>query len=57
MAFLLIEWAGRSDTFAIKRLFSDQYRIFRWGFYYILLFSIIICCIYTVPQEFIYFQF
>ncbi|MDR1469610.1 MAG: MBOAT family protein [Spirochaetaceae bacterium] len=55
--FLLVEWAGKSDDFAIKRLFSGSHRIFRWGFYYILLFSIIICYVYTVPQEFIYFQF
>jgi D-alanyl-lipoteichoic acid acyltransferase DltB (MBOAT superfamily) len=55
--FLVIEWIGRSDDFAIKNLFSRSPRIIRWGLYYILLFSIIICCVYTVPQEFIYFQF
>jgi D-alanyl-lipoteichoic acid acyltransferase DltB (MBOAT superfamily) len=55
--FMVIEWVGRSDNFAIERTFSRLPKFFRWGFYYIILFVIIICYSYTVPQDFIYFQF
>jgi D-alanyl-lipoteichoic acid acyltransferase DltB (MBOAT superfamily) len=55
--FLVIEWIGRLDGFAIERILYGSHKFFRWGFYYMLLFMIIICYIYTVPQEFIYFQF
>jgi D-alanyl-lipoteichoic acid acyltransferase DltB (MBOAT superfamily) len=57
MIFLAIEWIGRSDNFAIERVFYGSHKFVRWGFYYVLLFVIMICYIYTIPQEFIYFQF
>jgi D-alanyl-lipoteichoic acid acyltransferase DltB (MBOAT superfamily) len=57
IVFVFIEWLGRSNEFAIEKLFLNSSKIIRLGFYYFLLFGIIICYIYTVPQEFIYFQF
>jgi alginate O-acetyltransferase complex protein AlgI len=50
-----IEWRGRNQQFAIARLFADKPKIFRWGFYYLLL--IVIFIFASTNQQFIYFQF
>jgi D-alanyl-lipoteichoic acid acyltransferase DltB (MBOAT superfamily) len=57
ICFVVIEWFGRSNSFAIEKIFFRSHKFFRWVFYYVLIFVIIICYIYTVPQDFIYFQF
>ena len=53
--FVLIEWFGREDQFAIEKLGTKWRKPFRWIFYY----AIIMVLFYLrgKPQEFIYFQF
>lgn len=55
IAFIIIEWIGRNEEFAIANLGTKWNRFFRWLFYYILIF----CIFYFTgkEQEFIYFQF
>jgi len=53
--FLFIEWIGREQQFAIAKLGLRWNRIFRWGFYYLLI--ILILVFSGKQQEFIYFQF
>lgn len=53
--FLLIEWLGREQKYAIATLFTKKSKIIRIGWYYLL---IILIFIYLGSnQEFIYFQF
>jgi D-alanyl-lipoteichoic acid acyltransferase DltB (MBOAT superfamily) len=54
---VVIEWVGRGEKFALKKLFINQHRAIRWVFYYSLLIMIVISLMSGVPQEFIYFQF
>jgi len=53
--FVLIEWLGREDQFAIEKLGTKWRKPFRWIFYY----AIIMVLFYLrgKQQEFIYFQF
>ena len=53
--FMVVEWLGREDQFAIEKLGRQWKRPLRWAFYY----SIILTIYYIkgVQQEFIYFQF
>lgn len=53
--FILIEWIGRKDQYAIERIFLNNKRLIRHLFYY----SIVIAIIFFggSEQEFIYFQF
>ncbi len=53
--FVVIEWFGRENQFAIEKMWLKQKRLYRWLFYY----SIIITIIFFSgnQQEFIYFQF
>ncbi len=53
--FLFIEWIGREHQFAIAKIGLKWNRIFRWGFYYLLIIMILIFS--GKQQEFIYFQF
>ncbi|MCL6266239.1 MBOAT family O-acyltransferase [Flagellimonas myxillae] len=53
--FLLIEWIGRKDQFAIEHLDIKIGRPIRWAFYIILCFCII--GFVDNQQDFIYFQF
>ncbi|HRP60168.1 MAG TPA: MBOAT family O-acyltransferase, partial [Vicingus sp.] len=53
--FMIIEWLGREQQFAIANLGLRWKRIFRWLFYYLLIFTIIYFS--GKEQEFIYFQF
>ncbi len=53
--FLIIEWVGRHDKFAISTLGLKMNRAFRWGVYFILIFLIFVFS--GKEQEFIYFQF
>jgi len=53
--FLIIEWVGRKEQYAISHLFLNCNKLFRYIFYYSIL-AIIIA--YTGKEEqFIYFQF
>ncbi len=53
--FLVIEWLGRRDEFAISDFVTKWPRILRWLFYYAILFSIV--SLGGKEQAFIYFQF
>jgi D-alanyl-lipoteichoic acid acyltransferase DltB (MBOAT superfamily) len=53
--FLIIEWRGREQQYAIADLFSKRPKVFRWAFYYLIL--IIIFVFAGSEQQFIYFQF
>ncbi len=55
MVFLLLEWLGREEQFAIEKLGIGWPRFARWGLYYIILYAIILFS--DVDQTFIYFQF
>lgn len=52
--FVLIEWFGRKEEFAIEKMF-DKNKLLRYSFFYLL---IIITILFKGPQQdFIYFQF
>jgi D-alanyl-lipoteichoic acid acyltransferase DltB (MBOAT superfamily) len=53
--FLIIEWRGREQQYAIANFFQHKPRLVRIAFYYILLFLIFF--FNGSSQEFIYFQF
>jgi len=53
--FLLIEWLGKNNNYAIEKLGLKWNRPLRWGFYYLLIFCIFY--FYGEQQQFIYFQF
>ena len=53
--FIIIEWIGREQQYAIAKLFSGKTRVFRWVFYYLVI--IIIFIFAGSNQQFIYFQF
>jgi alginate O-acetyltransferase complex protein AlgI len=52
--FLVVEWLGREQLYAIEKPRSS-WRVVRWGFYYMLVWTIILYG--GKGQEFIYFQF
>ena len=53
--FLLIEWLGRCQLYAIERLWLRYPKVVRWGIYYLI--AMIIFLYGGKEQEFIYFQF
>lgn len=53
--FIFIEWIGRNQSYAIKKIGSSWSRLPRWGFYFILFLFII--AFYGGKEEFIYFDF
>ena len=55
--FLLIEWMGRKDKFAIATTLLNSRNIIRWLFYFLLIFVIYVFGNYNTNLEFIYFQF
>jgi D-alanyl-lipoteichoic acid acyltransferase DltB (MBOAT superfamily) len=54
-AFVLIEWLGREQQYALARFGFKWPRAVRWSFYYVLI--IFILMFMGKEQEFIYFQF
>jgi alginate O-acetyltransferase complex protein AlgI len=54
--FLVIEWLGREQPFALSKLGLQWKRPIRWTFYYALV-IIIFYCVDSKEQQFIYFQF
>lgn len=55
VVFVIIEWIGRRNEYAIEKLFISKKRWIRWGFYYIIIG--VIFSMLGKQQEFIYFQF
>jgi alginate O-acetyltransferase complex protein AlgI len=53
--FIIIEWAGRRDMYAIERLGLRWFRPFRWIMYFFIV--LMIFCNGGSDQQFIYFQF
>jgi D-alanyl-lipoteichoic acid acyltransferase DltB (MBOAT superfamily) len=53
--FILIEWAGREQQYALANFGLKWHRVFRFGFYYLLIVLIFWFC--GKEQQFIYFQF
>lgn len=55
LVFMVIEWLGREEPYAIAKLGQTWRTPGRWSFYYLLLF---LMYLYSgKPQQFIYFQF
>jgi alginate O-acetyltransferase complex protein AlgI len=55
IAFMLIEWIGKEQKYAIAQIFKNSHQVVRWGFYYVLI--ILIFLMGGSQQQFIYFQF
>ena len=55
VAFLLIEWNGRKEQYAIASLGVTWKRPYRYAFYYIIMFTLV--WFQGEEQQFIYFQF
>jgi alginate O-acetyltransferase complex protein AlgI len=53
--FIIIEWMGREQQYALANLGRSWHRGFRWAFYYILIIAIFLFI--GKEQQFIYFQF
>lgn len=54
--FVIIEWLGRSNEYALQKLLLRQNRALRWGFYFFLI-LLIGLFLQTNETPFIYFQF
>jgi alginate O-acetyltransferase complex protein AlgI len=57
IVFLSFEWAGRSNMYAIEKLFIKKKRIFRRIVYYVIILIVMYYSASDVEQEFIYFNF
>lgn len=55
LIFLLMEWFGRKEEFAIQRMFFSRPQWLRYGLYYGLVMAVLLFAI--KEQQFIYFQF
>ncbi len=55
IAFIIIEWVGREEQYAIATLGMKWHKIFRWFFYVLL--ATLIMLYFGSKEEFIYFQF
>lgn len=53
--FMIIEWVGRENKYAIERFGATWSRPLRWSFYYVII--IFILLLQGSNQQFIYFQF
>ena len=53
--FMIIEWIGRENQYAIATLGSKWTRPLRWAFYYVILLMVFLFI--SHEQQFIYFQF
>jgi D-alanyl-lipoteichoic acid acyltransferase DltB (MBOAT superfamily) len=53
--FLLIEWQGRENAYAIEKLVTSWRKTYRWSFYFVVLTTLFIFS--GKEQQFIYFQF
>ena len=55
LIFLLVEWLGRNDKFAIENFGLNWKRFYRYCFYFLII--LIIFLFNETKKEFIYFQF
>jgi len=55
--FIVIEWIGRNENYAIEKLALNSKRFIRYGFYYFIIIIIIYASLGKSEQTFIYFQF
>jgi alginate O-acetyltransferase complex protein AlgI len=55
LVFILVEWLGRRDKYAIENMLSGRRTVIRWAVYYSL--ALIIFLFAGKEQTFIYFQF
>ena len=55
MLFIIIEWLGREQKYALAKVMPNKPKVYRWAFYYLLI--VIIFIFAGSNQEFIYFQF
>ena len=53
--FIIIEWLGREQKYALAQVMPNKPKVYRWAFYYLLI--VIIFIFAGSNQEFIYFQF
>ena len=53
--FIIIEWFGREEHYALEKITVNWYRPLRWGMYFIIIMFVI--CYAGSNQQFIYFQF
>lgn len=53
--FMIIEWLGRENKYALEKITLKWKRPVRWLFYYLIILSIL--CLTGSEQQFIYFQF
>ena len=56
LIFVMIEWIGREDEYAIEKIGLNWWRPVRWAFYTLLL-LIMGLFMKTIETPFIYFQF
>ena len=56
VAFVIVEWIGRNSDFAIQNLYRVNNIYYRYTFYLIIIFTVIVFGNYN-QNEFIYFQF
>jgi len=54
--FIIIEWVGRRQKFALEILLIKQSKVLKWGFY-MLIITLVFVFSSEKQQEFIYFQF
>lgn len=57
LIFILIEWLGRENEFALEKFGLTWKRVLRLGFYYSIILIIIFLMFEGEEQQFIYFQF
>ncbi len=55
LIFIVVEWIGRREEYAIQKIASTKPRWIRWSFYYAIAFSVI--ALMGQAETFIYFQF
>lgn len=55
LLFVLIEWSGRQEKYALEKWGLKLPKMIRWAFYYIIIFTIFYFA--GAEQQFIYFQF
>jgi D-alanyl-lipoteichoic acid acyltransferase DltB (MBOAT superfamily) len=55
VVFVLTEWHGRAEQFAIANILRDRKRVYRWSYYLMLVFFIY--WLHADDPAFIYFQF
>jgi len=53
--FILVEWVGRNEKFALSKIGLTWHPPLRYVFYYLIILAIFLCS--GKPEEFIYFQF